>query len=76
MHIKICQLFLADISMQNKNMLAFSKQWHNSLILCYIDFFTFVFSAELDYVSLIVYESHIYYEGLEASKQNKTLIII
>ena len=26
MRIKICQLFLADISMQNKNMLAFSKQ--------------------------------------------------
>ena len=45
--------------MHIKNKLAFIKQWHYIPILCYKDFFPVVFYAELDYVSLIVYESHI-----------------
>ena len=45
--------------MHIKNKLAFSKQWNYIPILCYYKFFPSFYSAELDYLCLIVYKSYI-----------------
>ena len=59
MHIKICTLIIAGISMHNKKS---QLLLNNDIIVqfCVIKIFSqSIFYAELDYVSLIVYENYI-----------------